>query len=413
MFSVSPWLKKWKRSESKSSATAPLVLLIEKPYNKAMLTIPGKIPITIHPLFWALIFLLGWINSEVLNLTLIWACVIFVSVLVHEYGHALTAVFFGQTAKIDLVALGGLTSRSGKHLTLWQDFLIVLNGPLAGLLLFFCFDYLLGHNPSNNPYVRYAFAVGRIVNLWWTILNLIPIQPMDGGRLLSIILESMLGLKGVKIALFISMVLAGLVAGWAFLTGNVLLGAVILMFLFESYRNWQSTLLLTEVDKDKGMQDLYAEAERETAFGNNEAAEAKLTQILNDTKRGYLYTGAAQLLAGVYAKQGKDQEAIELLQSVEGKLLPDQLMVLQGLYYKTGDYRKAAEAGTAVFKKAPSGDVAVANALTFAKLGELKPTIGWLQAALREGKGLKQVLKRKEFDSFRNDPQFEELGRQV
>ena len=378
-----------------------------------MLTIPGKIPITIHPLFWALIFLLGWINSEVLNLTLIWAVVIFVSVLVHEYGHALTAVFFGQRAKIDLVALGGLTSRTGKQLSLWQDFIIVLNGPLAGLLLFFCCDYLLSHNPSNNPYLRYAFAAGRIVNLWWTILNLIPIQPMDGGRLLSIILESIFGLKGVKIALFISMVLAGLLSGWAFLTGNVLLGAVILMFLFESYRNWQATMLLTEVDKDKGMQGLYAEAERDAAFGNEGEAEAKLNQILHETKRGFLYTGAAQMLAGIYARQGKDQEAIALLEPVEDKLLPDQLMVLQGLYYKTGNYRKAAEVGTAAFKKAPTGDAAVANALSFAKLGELKPTLGWLQAALREGKALKQILKRKEFDSFRNDPQFAELLQQI
>jgi len=376
-----------------------------------MLTIPGKIPITVHPLFWALIFVLGWINSEALAPTLIWAAVIFVSVLVHEFGHALTAIFFGQRAKIDLVAMGGLTSRTGKTLTLWQDFLIVLNGPLAGFLLYFVCNSLLHKIASHQyPYLSYAFAVGSLVNLWWTVLNLIPIQPMDGGRLLSIILESFLGMRGIKIALFISMLLAGAVSAFFFFTGNLLMGSILLMFLFESYRNWKSSLLLTEVDKDKGMQQLYAEAEREFTFGNETEAEAKLQQILSETKRGYIYTGASQLMAGIYAKQGRDQEAIALLEPIQKKLLPDTLLMLRHLYYRTGEYKKAAEVGTQSFNQAPTADTAVANALAYAKLGQLTPTIGWLQAAQREGKkGLKAVLERPEFDPFRNDPKFQEL----
>lgn len=380
-----------------------------------MLTIPGKIPITVHPFFWVLIFLLGWINSEAIHLTLIWAAIIFVSVLGHEFGHALTAVLFGQRAKIDLVALGGLTSRTGKTTSLWQDFLIVMNGPLFGFILYFLFSYLLTlTSRQQHPYLSYAFAVGSLVNFWWTILNLIPIQPMDGGKLLSIFLESILGLKGVKIALFISMLLAGALAAFFFATGNLFMGAIILMFLVESYRNWRATLSITEWDRDKEMQELYSEAERDANFGYEADAEEKLKQIREQTKKGFLYTGATQNLAALYAKQEKVDQAIALLESIEGKLLPDQLIQLQALYYKAGNFKKAAAVGIKAYQLAPTGDAAFANALTYAKLGELKPTLGWLQAALRDGKkDLKQALQRPEFNAFRNDPQFGELLKQV
>ncbi|MCE2982169.1 MAG: M50 family metallopeptidase, partial [Parachlamydia sp.] len=97
-----------------------------------MIYIPGKIPIRIFPFFWLLIVMIGWLNTQSIPETAIWAAVIFISVLIHEFGHALTAVAFGQEAEISLVGLGGLTKREGPTLAKWKDFIIVLNGPLAG-----------------------------------------------------------------------------------------------------------------------------------------------------------------------------------------------------------------------------------------------------------------------------------------
>src|ERR1700727_855793 len=101
-----------------------------------MLKFPGKIPVLVHPLFWVLAFLIGWLNTSSILLTLVWVGIIVISVLIHELGHALTAVAFGQQAQIELMGFGGLTHRrGGKKLKLWQEFLIVLNGPLAGFAL--------------------------------------------------------------------------------------------------------------------------------------------------------------------------------------------------------------------------------------------------------------------------------------
>ena len=100
-----------------------------------MIVIPGPIPVAIHPLFWLLATVIGWIYSQSLPGVLIWIGIIFFSVLIHEFGHALTAVAFRQRAQIQLVALGGLTSFEGPKLRFWQQFLITFNGPLFGFFL--------------------------------------------------------------------------------------------------------------------------------------------------------------------------------------------------------------------------------------------------------------------------------------
>ncbi len=100
-----------------------------------ILQFPGRIPITIYPTFWLFAALIGYLNSGSLIGTLIWIGIIFVSVLFHEFGHALTALLFGQHPRIELVALGGLTYHDGQKLPFWKQFFIVLDGPIFGFLL--------------------------------------------------------------------------------------------------------------------------------------------------------------------------------------------------------------------------------------------------------------------------------------
>ncbi|MFQ5729259.1 MAG: M50 family metallopeptidase, partial [Waddliaceae bacterium] len=178
-----------------------------------MLILSGKIPVKLNPLFLLLIVFIGWMNSQTIWGTVVWMGVIFSSVLVHEFGHALTAVAFGQRAQIELFGLGGVTHRRGPPLKLWKDFLVVLNGPLAGLLLFFIaflFRLYLREKPMNL--FIYAIEVTFFVNLFWTLVNLLPIQPLDGGHLLRIFFEGVLGFRGIKLAYFISFLLAAAVS---------------------------------------------------------------------------------------------------------------------------------------------------------------------------------------------------------
>src|SRR5689334_3649770 len=101
-----------------------------------MIRIPGRIPITIHGTFWILAALIGFLSSYSFFGTFIWVGIILISVLFHEFGHALTALAFKQNPRIELIAFGGVTYHDASKLSFWKQFLITFNGPLFGFLLF-------------------------------------------------------------------------------------------------------------------------------------------------------------------------------------------------------------------------------------------------------------------------------------
>src|SRR5512143_986284 len=68
----------------------------------------GGIPIRVHPLFWIIALLFGLADSNLVHLVL-WIVIVFVSILIHELGHALVMRLYGQPCFIVLHAAGGLT----------------------------------------------------------------------------------------------------------------------------------------------------------------------------------------------------------------------------------------------------------------------------------------------------------------
>lgn len=142
-----------------------------------MLYIPGRIPIIIHPAFWIFAALIGYVNSLSLIGTLVWIAVIFISVLFHEFGHAITAFMFNQKPRIELVALGGLTYHEGKKLKFGKQFLIVFNGPFFGFILFGIATFLLQYPALQQGNLGLILRLLQGVNLFWTICNLLPVFP--------------------------------------------------------------------------------------------------------------------------------------------------------------------------------------------------------------------------------------------
>ena len=73
------------------------------------------IPVEFHWTFLIVAALLGASQRDP-NAVLIWVAVVIVSVLVHEFGHALAARFFKQSPRILLHSFGGLTQFGGHGL---------------------------------------------------------------------------------------------------------------------------------------------------------------------------------------------------------------------------------------------------------------------------------------------------------
>ena len=93
-------------------------------------------PVRVHPFFWAgsLLLGLGITNGDPLRM-LIWIGAVFLSIVVHEMGHALAACRQGWQPRITLHAFGGLASYQPTYHTPRVQVLISLAGPLAGFLL--------------------------------------------------------------------------------------------------------------------------------------------------------------------------------------------------------------------------------------------------------------------------------------
>lgn len=373
------------------------------------------IPIRIEPLFWILAFGLGWLYTGQLQLTLIWGFVILFSVLLHEFGHALTAIFFGQKASITLMIIGGVTKREGPPLSKWKEFLIVLNGPLAGFALsLLCWWLSFQIDGSKHPILIRTLYIGYYANLFWTIVNLFPIQPLDGGHLFMILLEGIFGVRGIKIAYFISLVLASLLTFWAFVHQELLIGALFFLFAFENYRSWRNSLQMTPEDKSVDFQNEIKEAESLYNSGDLEGSRLKLVAILEKSRsKGIIYYQTTMLLAKILNEQGHIEEAYALLEKIKKNLSLEGLMLLHSLAFKSGHLVEATKIGAQIHRDFANSDTALLNAFSHAELNEAEAAVGWLKTAISEGlENPSFVINHKRFDKIRAAPAFQSLVKQ-
>lgn len=375
-----------------------------------MLTIPGKIPIQIYPLFFVMVFAISMINSNFQAFgALLWAFVIFFSLIIHELGHALTANACGQRASIDLVGFGGVTHRQGPPLRPLQEFIIVFNGPLAGFTLGAVSYYIYNtFGPSLPIVAQEILQISAFANFFWTLLNLLPVQPLDGGQLLRITLEGFFGLKGLKTALFLSFLFSLILSIGFFIFHMSLIGAFFLMFTFESYRTWKSSLSMTSQDRNKSLQQFFKNAEKDFHKGHLSYAQEKLNVIRKESQNGVLHNAATLLLAKIFHAQGHNEEAYQLLQQCEKSLTPDLQLLQHQLAYKGQHWQEGIHIGNRLYQYQPTYEVALTNALCHAQLNEVRPAIGWLQCAVKNGlHNTQEILEKSDFNSIRNDPEFE------
>lgn len=373
-----------------------------------MIHIPGRIPITIHPLFWITAGLIGFFNSMSFMGTLVWVLIILVSVVVHEYGHALTALFFGKAPRIELVALGGLTYHGGDKLRAWKQFLIIFNGPLFGFFLFLAATALLQVPAFAQGFSGAFLATFQAVNLFWTILNLIPVMPLDGGQLLRVVLEAFFGARGNKYALMVSMVLATLLGLVFFAFQAILVGALLFLLAFQSYDTWRRMRVYSEKDRSDSLKLALEKAEMDLQVGRKDLAIEEFEKIRSEAKEGLIYNTATQYLAYLKYELGQIHEAYELLQSIRENLSSDALVLLHRAAFDQKDYPLVVELSGQCFQMWPSVDTALRNAYACASLAQAESAIGWLETARREGvENIQEVVTENCFDAIRNDSSFQ------
>ncbi len=375
-----------------------------------MIQFRGRIPIAIYPTFWLFAGLIGYFNSMSFVGTLIWIGIIFVSVLFHEYGHALTALAFGQNPRIELVALGGLTYHNGQKLPFWKQFFIVLNGPLFGFILVIIATMLLKIPALAQGMTGVILSLARIVNLFWTIVNLLPVMPLDGGQLLRVILENIFGLRGFKYAMIASVVVATLISLFFFLTQNFLIGGLFFLLAFQSYDSFRRMRHLSENDRDDSLREQLERVEEMMQIGKKDEAYRLCEEIRSKAKKGMIFELSTQYLAFLKYEKGEAKEAYQLLRSIRDELGGDALCLLHKAAYDQKDFPLVVELAGTCFQTWPTAETALRNAYAHAFLQQAVPSVGWLQTAINEGlPNAKEVLSDSAFDPIRQDPSFQEM----
>jgi stage IV sporulation protein FB len=214
------------------------------------------IPVRVHPLFWLIAILFGSSSNSIIGL-LTWIIAIFVSILIHELGHAFALRRYGQGSQIILHFAGGLTvpesiSWGGGYasvaITANQQIFISLAGPFAGFLfagLVVAVSAAIGGELLPNfifGFIPFAFVLlpvgGEILNslvmdlLWisifWGFINLMPVLPLDGGTVIRYILTQTDPLNGLRTSLWVSVISGAAVA----FAGLVFLRSTYMAILF-------------------------------------------------------------------------------------------------------------------------------------------------------------------------------------
>lgn len=194
-----------------------------------------EMPVVVRGSFLLIAALIGFAGAGTPAETVAWIAIVFVSILIHELGHAFTARRYGSEVAIELNGLGGLTrwSMPEGELTPGRRSLIAAAGSATGLL-FGGIVWLIA--VQFGPYSALAaFILESLiyVNVFWGLINWLPIRPLDGGHLLESLLQkvspdraglvakvifSVTAAGALAFAIWQRMIFIAVLAGWLLLS---------------------------------------------------------------------------------------------------------------------------------------------------------------------------------------------------
>jgi Zn-dependent protease len=292
--------------------------------------------------------------------------------LLHELGHALAARRAGAAAGISLDFLAGYTSYSSKKpLSRWTEAGIALAGPLTHIAAGFAVLFVMGVNPlvaTERGESPASMAV------WWAgvaigAFNLIPVLPLDGGNVVTSLLEHVSPGRARHFMMYASVaVTAAAAVAFAFtpLRGMVFfLGLLILMQLQAVFEERERTAVSVfdraAAELDAGDRD---KAVRTVARGMRRPTQTPLVpDVADDRLRRLLAALPRPLPTGD----------------------PWHEYVLTNLLVRGGGHREAATYGAASYARNPQPLLAATIARAAGALGDEATAIAWLRAAVDHG----------------------------
>lgn len=419
--------------------------------------------------FWLMTFVFGFRSDRPfaagIRAALAWTAIVFVSILLHEMGHALAARRFGARPSIKLHAFGGLTF-TGMNMTRLRQVIVSLAGPFMGFA-FGALVYFLSRKFGVAAHQRWLVDQLLWVNIGWGVLNLVPVVPLDGGHVLAAVLGPRnafatwcisaaaaiaIAFLGLRLHAPFLMVLFGFAAIHAISNARVayagtadrragfeeqlkkaraaldrgdlddawlLADDVVHRARTQAMKNGAWTAIawvhigrgdglrarqaLTHVDPPFAV-DPYTIAAVEDAAGD--ATRARM--ILEEArKQGFHTPEASRLLIDLSARDGRLERAIDLALEDAHTLAPDDVRAVQRAAVETGAARGAARLAARLFELHGRADDALAEAHSLLALGDVDSALAAIVHALQVGADRSAL--RGEFATLAGDERFEKI----
>jgi Zn-dependent protease len=301
--------------------------------------------------------------------------------VLHELGHAVAARRAGATAEISLDFLAGYASYSSEEpLSRRREAVIALAGPLthitAGLLVLLA----MGVNPLVATERGETPASAAV---WWAgvaigAFNLIPVLPLDGGNVVTSVLDRFAPGKARRWMTYASVVVtAGAAVVFAFFP--TLRGLVVFMGLLVVMQ-----LQVVFEDRDDHAVSIFDKAADAVRAGD----DAKAARIVS---RGMRKPSQQALVP----QPLPDAELHRLLAALPRPLPtgdPWNEYVLTNLLVHAGLHREAATYGAESYARAPQPLLAATIARAAGGVGDEETAIAWLHAAVQDGGSPQGVL---------------------
>lgn len=222
------------------------------------------VQVSIHPTLWLTLAILGraFVASNMVELmsSLLFIVAAFVILLSHEMGHALVGRRLGGGhPSVYLAWLGGDCTNETARLTRMQGVVMTAAGPVASLavgfisylvLCLYVGDFALGTALAAGfslglmpaevltvfpPLAMFFFFYLIEVSCWWTLLNLLPIFPLDGGQIMQGLMKSRRNVHGISLGIAVALsVVFGYIGLW-------LLTIFMVLLVVLNYRLYQES----------------------------------------------------------------------------------------------------------------------------------------------------------------------------
>jgi Zn-dependent protease/CBS domain-containing protein len=239
--------------------------------------------------------------------TVTFIVLIFACVVLHEFGHVLTARAFGiATRDITLFPIGGVASMERMPSKPYQELLVAIAGPLVNLLIFLSLfilrrdEFGIAEMTATDTMPHALAARVAWANLILMAFNLLPAFPMDGGRVLRALLALKLSRsKATKIAAVIGQGFAVLL-GFAGFFGNPML-ILIAAFIFIAAGAEAENTVLHDAARDLQVKDAMVDAT--DAFKTTDRIDAPVDRLMRTTDSIFLVEDAQTGAAGVVTRE--------------------------------------------------------------------------------------------------------------